>query len=117
MPFDRSPMRMLAMKQFSEQFGDLLSVRASVGEYERLMVEHVYEHLFFLERSTKQAWDRRVRAAYHFLDRGSMENPRGVAERFLNSGELTGRALNAALDSKRDARDIKGGIDGEALVR
>src|SRR5688572_15112411 len=95
---NRSPMRMLAMKQFTEMFGDLLGVRASVGDHERVMIEHVYEQMFFQEAEAKGAWVQRVRAAHHFLDRGALENPKGVAVRFLNAGELIGMALNAAME-------------------
>ena len=116
MTVERSPMRMLAIKQFSESFGDLLGSRASVGDSERLMIEHVYEQLFFFESKTKEAWHRRVRAAYHFLDYGSLENPKGVAERFLNCGELMGMALNSAIDMKRESRETEDS-NGEATIR
>jgi hypothetical protein len=112
----RSPMRMLAMKQFTEMFGDLLGVRASVGDHERVMIEHVYEQMFFQDAEAKGAWAQRVRAAHHFLDRGALENAMGVAVRFLNAGELIGLALNTAMDSKREAREASG-LDPEALIR
>jgi hypothetical protein len=117
MPFERSPMRMLAIKQLTETFGDLLSVRASIGDHERLMVEDVFEQIFFRADSDLAPWRQRVRAAHHFLDKGSLENPRGVAERFLNCAELLGMTLNAARDAKREISESKSAVSEAALRR
>jgi hypothetical protein len=66
---DRSPMAVIAFNEFKKTFGDLFSVRAQISDFERIVIESVYEKLFL--RKNNKEWERRVRAAHHFLDHGA----------------------------------------------
>jgi len=107
-------MRTLAIPQFMEEFGDLLSVRADITEFERSLIGGVYEQIYFVREQTYE-WTRRVRAAFHFLDQGHLNSPKGVAEHFLNSANQLATLLNAAHASRLELRNIK--VSEEAKVR
>ena len=85
-------MRTLAMNQFVEEFGELLSVRAEVTFFERSLIEATYEQIWFV-RERKDEWARRVRAAFHFLDQGALESPKGVSEHFFKYCESIGNDI------------------------
>jgi hypothetical protein len=104
-------MRTVAIPQFMEEFGDLLSVRAEVTEFERSLIEGVYEQIY-LVREQKHQWTRRVRAAFHFLDQGHLNSPKSVAEHFLNSANQLALLLNTAHASKLELRNAKMNEEG-----
>lgn len=94
-----SPMRAVAMNQFVEEFGKLLSVRAELTQFEQTLIEGVYEQIFFV-RERKDEWDRRVRAAFYILDQGHLKSPTGIAEHFLNTANQLAATLNSAHAAK-----------------
>jgi hypothetical protein len=100
---DRSPMAVIAFNEFQKTFKDLFSVRAQVSDFEKIVIESVYEKLF--HRKNNMEWERRVRAAHHFLDHGALKSPKSVAEAFLNTAETMTPVLNAAIDTHKDIHD------------
>jgi hypothetical protein len=100
---DRSPMAVIAFNEFQKTFENLFSVRAQVSDFERIVIESVYEKLFL--RKDSKEWERRVRAAHHFLDHGALKSPKSVAEAFLNTAETMTPVLNAAIDTHKDMHD------------
>jgi len=100
---DRSPMAAIAFNEFQKTFGDLFSVRAQVSDFERVVIESVYEKIFF--RGDKKVWERRVRAAHYFLDHGALKSSKSVAEAFLNTAETMNPVLNAAIDTQNEMHD------------
>lgn len=104
---DRSPMAAIAFNQFTKTFGNLFSVRAEVSEFEKVLIESVYEKLFLRKNNSKE-WEKRVIAAHHFLDHGALKSPKSIAEAFLNTAEVMTQVLNAAIESHKE-------MGGEAL--
>jgi len=104
---DRSPMRILALMQFAEHFGDLLSVRAKTRLLERSLIEGTYD-LLLLDGDNlpkDMDWHRTTRAAFHFLEKGFLAEPQKVAESFVQVIEYIPLTLNKIHRQRRDAQD------------
>lgn len=104
---DRSPMRILALRQFAQNFGDLLSVRAKTRHVERYLIEGTYDILWLEGDSLPKDmdWHRTTRTAFHFLDKGFLIEPQKVAEEFVKVIEYIPLALNKAFRQRRDAQN------------
>lgn len=105
------PFQDLAFPEFKRQFGDLFSVRARVEDYEYGMVVGVMNSLFLmnLEPGDHKHWERTVRAAHYYLDRGALKSARAVSEAYMRIVDDIPLALNRVVE-KRLAAD-KAGTD------
>lgn len=108
--FDRSPIRTLALKLFQQRFGDLFSVRAEIAEFERSLIEGTYE-LMWLRNYPEldyRGWERTVRAAFHFLDRGFLFEDRKLAGTFLISANRIVPTLHKSFLKRRETERASG---------
>lgn len=112
----RPPFETLAFPNFKRTFGDLLSVRAEVTEYEYTFVTSIYSQLFFfrLEPGDTDRWRKTVRAAHYYLDHGALKNTRTVCEAYMRIADQLPRAMNNAHDFEQAVKDAK---PGDARVR
>jgi len=83
-PFTRddNPFEAVAFQEFLREFGDLISVRAKVQDYEFGLVATVLGDLFFrrLDAGEINRWHRTVRAAHYYLDTGALKRTRESCE-------------------------------------
>lgn len=104
---DRSPMRILALNQFVQNFGDLVSVRAKTRHLEKSLIEGTYEIIWLDSDSLPKGmdWHKTTRAAFHFLDRGFLIEPQKVSEAFVQVAEYIPLMLNKIFRQRHDVLD------------
>jgi hypothetical protein len=103
---DRSPMRILAINQFAQNFGDLVSVRAKTRHVEKSLIEGTYDILWLDSDNLPKNmdWHRTTRTAFHFLDKGFLIEPQKVADEFVKVIEYIPLLLNKTFRQRRDAQ-------------
>jgi len=102
----RSPMRRLAINRLQQQFSDLLSVQAEVGDLERSLIEGIYE-LMWMDSDNLAAdleWSRTTRAAFHFVDKGFLIKQEEVAQAFTNVIDQITIFLNTTWSKRAEAQ-------------
>jgi hypothetical protein len=101
-----NPLEPIAMVELQRQFGDLLSVRAEVGDYEYGMVASVLGNLFLgkIDPTERQRFDRTVRAAHHYLDHGALKRTRESCQAYVRVVDAIPAAFNQ-VTRKRDEAD------------
>lgn len=101
-----NPLETVAIPELQRRYGDLLSVRAQVGDYECGMVASTLGNLFLgnLEPSERRRFDQTVRAAHYYLDRGALKRTRESCEAYVRVVDAIPEALNNVM-RKRDAAD------------
>ena len=104
---DRAPMRVLAFKQFADNFGDLISVRAKTRHVERSLIEGTYDILWLDGDNLPKDidWHRITRATFHFLEKGFLTEPQKVAGAFVKVIENIPASLNKIAKQRRDAQN------------
>jgi len=77
---EKSPLRFVALNLFTEEFGDLVSVRAEITPFERSLIEGAYELLWLdtFDRAARVSWAQTLRAAFRILDNGALKEPQLV---------------------------------------
>lgn len=95
---ESSPMRIIALDQFTKKYRDLLTSRANIGPSEREFIEATYELLWFDSERKKNCeyknWDKTVRATHYFLDTASMLHPDKLGKSFSKISNNIAPALN-----------------------
>ena len=106
----RNPLEAIAIVELQRQFGDLLSVRAEVGDYEYGMVASILGNLFLgaIDPSERQRFDRTVRAAHHYLDYGALKRTRESCEAYVRVVDAIPEALNDVMRKRDEAERMLG---------
>jgi len=112
----RSPFRILAVKEVSRIFSDLIGVRTKFGTFEKGLIEGTFE-LIWMEmfNSDSPDWKRTTRVVFHFLDQGILKNAEKVSKAFMRSVNHIVPALNKSWDKRRKAKDWKG-KDSDTII-
>ena len=112
-----NPLETVAIVELRQQFGDLLSVRAEVGDYEYGMVASILGNLLLggLDKSERQRFDRTVRAAHYYLDRGALKRSRESCEAYMRVVDAIPEALNDVMRKRNTADRLLGDEWIEAL--
>jgi hypothetical protein len=106
-PEFRNPLEAIAIPELKRQFGDLLSIRAQVGDFEYGLVASILGNVLLfgqLQSAERQRWERTVRAAHYYLDRGALKRQRESCESYVRIADAMPSALNDVM-KKRDAAD------------
>ena len=83
---DHSPLRLVAIRLFTESFGDLFSVRGKITLFEKSLIEGAYEILWLdgLDETPNASWKQTVRAAFRIIDNGALNEPQLVWESYIS---------------------------------
>jgi hypothetical protein len=114
----RNPLESIAIPELSRQFGDLLSIRAQVGDFEYGVVASILANVLLgkLPADERKRWERTVRAAHYYLDHGALKRTKESCEAYVRVVDSISPALNDVM-KKRDATDKLLGDDWiEALL-
>ena len=114
----RNPIETIAIPELQRQFGDLLSVRADVGDYEYGMVASILGNLFLrnLDPAERQRFDRTVRAAHYYLDHGALKRTRESCEAYMRVVDAIPEAVNDVMRKRDEAEKLLGDMWIEALL-
>jgi hypothetical protein len=114
----RNPLEAIAIPELQRQFGDLLSVRAEVGDYEYGLVASILSNLFLgrLDAAERQRFDRTVRAAHYYLDRGALKRTRESCEAYVRVVDAIPEAINDVMRKRDETERMLGDKWGEALL-
>jgi hypothetical protein len=119
-PFTRddNPFEAVAFQEFLREFGDLISVRAKVEDYEFSLVSTVLGNLFFrrLDASERNRWHRTVRAAHHYLDMGALKRTRESCESYVRIANHIPQALNHVGEQHSAAEEAAGDLRVERFL-
>jgi len=113
-----NPIESIAIPELRRHFGDLLSVRAEVGDFEYGLVASMLGNVLFgnFDLDERNRWERTVRAAHYYLDRGALKRTRESCEAYVRIADEIPSAINDVMQ-KRDAADRLLGDDWiEALL-
>lgn len=102
----RNPFEPIAMGELQRNFGDLLSIRADVGDYEYGMVASITGNLLLanIGSSERERFERTVRAAHYYLDQGALKRTRESCEAYMRVADAIPDAMND-VQEKRDASE------------
>lgn len=102
----RNPIEAIAGPELARQFGDLLSSRAEMFDFEYGLVASMLGNIFRgqVGRQERERWERTVRAAHYYLDRGALKRTRESCESYVRIADAIPSALNDVM-RKRDAAD------------
>jgi len=103
-----TPSRILALNKFIKLFKDEISVQAEISDFEKNLIQNVFERRFLLQYHDGEHWVKLARTFYHFINQGSFLNAKEIAISFLNTANLMQFELNEAYDQARCFRDLKG---------
>jgi hypothetical protein len=114
----RNPFEAIAFPELMRQFGDLLSVRAEVGDYEYGLVAAILSEVFLgqLDAAERERFDRTVRAAHYYLDHGALKRVRESCEAYVRVVDAIPDALNDVIRKRGEAEAMLGDKWIEALL-
>jgi hypothetical protein len=114
----QNPIEAIAIAELQRQYSDLLSVRASVGDFEHGLVASLLANRFFQrsEPAENKLWEQTVRAAHYYLDRGALKRQRESCESFVRISGGIAPALNDVMRKREDADGLLGDQWIEALL-
>src|SRR6266404_1240281 len=101
-----NPIEAIAGPALARQFGDLLGSRAEIFDFEYGLVASMLGNIFLAQvgRQEGERWERNVRAAHYYLDRGALKRTRESCESCVRIADAIPSALNDGM-TKRDAAD------------
>jgi len=113
-----NPLEAVAFQEFLREFGDLISVRAKVEDYELTLVATVLGNLFFrhLDSDERKRWHRTVRAAHYYLDRGALKRTRESCESYVRIANHIPQTLNHVGERRWTADQTTGDPRCEAFL-
>ena len=113
---DKSPIRFVALKLFTDSFGDLVSVRAEITPFERSLIEGTYELLWLdmFDGPAQMSWAQTLRAAFRLLDNGALKEPQLVWESYTKVVNEVVPALKRSFEKRREVKQKE--IDDDALI-
>lgn len=113
---DKSPIRFVALRLFTDSFGDLVSVRAEITPFERSLIEGTYELLWLdmFDGPARMSWAQTVRAAFRLLDNGALKEPQLVWESYTRVVNEIVPALKRSFEKRREVKQKE--IDDDALI-
>jgi hypothetical protein len=113
---EKSPIRFVALKLFTEEFGDLVSVRAELTPFERSLIEGTYELLWLdmFDQAARISWAQTLRAAFRILDNGALKEPQLVWDSYIRVVNELVPSLHSSFEKRRSLKAKK--IDNDALI-
>jgi len=114
---ENSPFSKIGYNTFFRQYKDLISVSAEISNYERTIIEHSYELMWFYDFKIydKQNVEKTAISANHFLVQGTHKSHQDVAVQYIKSTSNLIFELNSVL-SKRSKTKFESGINLDDLV-
>jgi len=113
---EKSPLRFVALNLFTEEFGDLVSVRAEITPFERSLIEGAYELLWLdtFDRAARVSWAQTLRAAFRILDNGALKEPQLVWESYIRVVNELVPSLRSSFEKRRSLKAKN--VDNDALI-
>lgn len=114
----RSPISKLALNYFHHSFGDLLSIRALITEFDHSLLEGIFERILWFGR-TKHDYDnfeRTARAAHNFLEKGNQVKHKAVAQQFALVIDKIIPALNDSGKAGNEAAQVPE-VDADSRIK
>lgn len=115
---EHSPLVKLAFNYFHHSFGDLLSIRALITEFDRSLIEGIFERILWFGR-TKHDYDnfeRTARAAYNFLEKGNQVKHKAVAQQFALVIDKIIPAINDSEKAGNEAAQVPE-VDADSRIK
>ena len=102
---EHSPIAMLAMPQFQHSFGDLLNIRSSITDFNRSLIEGIFERIMWFGRTGNEYrnFERTARAAYHFMEEGNKAKHKDIVQKFALIIDKIIPALNDSMSALSEA--------------
>lgn len=103
-----SPLTLLALPQFHSSFKDLLSVRVDITDFDRNLIEAIFEMVMWFGRPKHDYdnFEKSARAAYYFLEKGNQVKPKDIAQRFYAVINKVTPAINSAIFAHKEAEQV-----------
>ena len=112
------PLVKLALNYFHHSFGDLLSIRALMTEFDYSLIKGIFERILCFGR-TKNDYDnfeRTARAAYSFLEQGNRVKHKAVAQQFALVIDKIIPALNDSGKAGSEAAQVPE-VDADSRIK
>ncbi len=105
---EHSPIVMLALPQFHQSFGDLLSTRCFITDFTRSLIEGTFENIMWFGRTGDdyKNFERTACAAYHFLEEGNKTKHKDIVQKYALVTDKIIPALNHSGRALSEARRV-----------
>ena len=104
---DRSPLEILGLTNFGNQYGDLISVQAEYYDPDKIIIEK-FNDFYWTDNFTTDEYERvnrTTRACYNFLMQGTEISYEKVAKEYLKSFTHISILLNTSLNAYINYKD------------